>query len=145
MSEDNMIEMNHAIIEQCPDAMIFADLPGEIRLWNAAAERIFGFSKEEALGASLDIIIPEGFREAHWRGFERAIADRVTKYIGQSLPTKSLRADGSTIYVELSFSIVLSSVGYVLGSLSSARDITVRFEKEREYRNRLKDFENDSK
>lgn len=141
---DNLPEMNEAIIEQCPDAVIFADLKGIIRVWNTAAERIFGFSKEDALGASLDIIIPEPFRQAHWQGFDRAIADRLTKYVGQSLPTKAVRADGSTIYVELSFSILLDAAGEALGALSMARDITERFEQDRKNRKRLAELEQDA-
>ena len=134
-------EMNKAIIEQCPDAIIFSDLDGIIRVWNVAAENIFGFSKEGAIGASLNIIIPESFRESHWKGFDRAIADSATKYVGQSLPTKALCSDGSLIYVELSFSIVLDATNVVRGVLSTARDITIRFEKERQNRHRLKELE----
>lgn len=135
-------KMNELIVEQCPDAIIFADLEGIIRIWNTAAEQVFGFSKEEAIGSSLDIIIPEPFRKAHWRGFERAIADGATKYTGRSLPTKSLRADGTTIYVKLGFSIILDSTGSVLGALSTARDITVRFKQEQKNQKRLEELEN---
>jgi PAS domain S-box-containing protein len=116
--------------------VIFADLEGRIRVWNEAAARVFGFSNEQALGESLDIVIPERFRAAHWRGFERAIADRVTKFVGQALPTRSARADGTQIYVELSFAIVLDAKGVVVGALAHARDITERFEKERAERRR---------
>lgn len=145
MTVETNSTVNAAIVEQCPDAIIFSDLEGIIRVWNVAAEQIFGFVKKDAIGSSLDIIIPEAFRKAHWQGFERAIADRVTKYVGQSLPTKSVRADGSTIYVELSFSIVLDAGGAVLGVLSTARDITARFELERENRRRMKALESRSK
>lgn len=129
-------ELADMLIEQSPDAIIFADLAGLIRVWNAAAERTFGFSKSEAFGKSLDIIIPERFREAHWRGFERAIAERVTKYVGRSLPTRSMRSDGKAIYVELSFAIVLGQNGSVVGCLAHARDITERFEKQQAERKR---------
>lgn len=123
--------LQELLIEQSPDAVIFADSAGIIRVWNAAAERIFGFTKSAALGANLNIIIPERFREAHWRGFKRALAERTTKYAGQSLPTKAVRSDGTQIYVELTFAIVIDAKGDVLGALAHARDITKRFEKER--------------
>jgi len=77
------------LVNQSPDADIFADLSGIIRVWNSAAERIFGFSSDMAIGARLDIIIPEPFREPHWRGFNRAIADAVTQFEGQALPTRA--------------------------------------------------------
>lgn len=124
-------DLQELLIEQSPDAVIFADSAGMIRIWNAAAERIFGFTKNDALGANLNIIIPERLRDAHWRGFERALAERTTKYAGQALPTKAVRSDGSQIYVELTFAIVIDAKGDVLGALAHARDITKRFEKER--------------
>ncbi|MDZ7729533.1 MAG: PAS domain S-box protein [Dehalococcoidia bacterium] len=122
------------LIEQAPDAVIFAGTDGTIQAWNAAAERIFGHSAADALGQSLDLIIPENFREAHWTAYDRALGDRVTKYAGQSLATKSMRADGEQIYVELSFAIVLDDDGNSIGALAQARDITERFQQERKTR-----------
>ncbi|MBV1932808.1 MAG: PAS domain S-box protein [Porticoccaceae bacterium] len=135
------IDFANLLVNQSPDAIIFADLSGVIRVWNTAAERIFGFSADVAIGASLDIIIPESFREAHWQGFNRAIADSVTKFVGQALPTKALRADGTEFYVELSFAIILDKEGKPLGSVAHARDIDERFIKERANRRRLKELE----
>ena len=132
-------DLQELLIEQSPDAVIFADSAGMIRIWNAAAERIFGFTKNDALGANLNIIIPERLRDAHWRGFERALAERTTKYAGQALPTKAVRSDGSQIYVELTFAIVIDTKGNVLGALAHARDITKRFEKERADRQNLQE------
>ncbi|MEQ8160187.1 MAG: PAS domain S-box protein, partial [Smithellaceae bacterium] len=132
-------DLQELLIEQSPDAVIFADSAGMIRIWNAAAERIFGFTKNDALGANLNIIIPERLRDAHWRGFERALAERTTKYAGQALPTKAVRSDGSQIYVELTFAIVIDAKGDVLGALAHARDITKRFEKERADRQNLQE------
>jgi PAS domain S-box-containing protein len=127
------------IVEQAPDATIFADLEGVIRVWNAAAERLFGHSAAEALGETLDLIIPERFREQHWTGYDRALADRDTKYRGQLLATRSVRKDGGTIYVELSFSILTDAAGNALGVLAQARDITERFERERAQRQAARD------
>ena len=129
------------LVEQSPDAIVFADKAGTIRVWNMAAERIFGFTESDALGANLNIIIPERLREAHRRGFERALAEHTTKYAGKALPTRALRSDGSQIYVELSFAIILDAKGGVLGALAHARDITERFEKERADRTRLQELE----
>lgn len=125
---ENVFEM---IVCNHPDAIIFADTKGTIRIWNLAAERIFGFSQEQAIGSSLDIIIPKALLDAHHSGFEHAMREGRTKHVGKSLPTKSLHADGSTIYVELGFSIVLDSAGNVIGALSSARDITEKYRQER--------------
>ncbi len=134
----NLAEM---LVEQSPDAIIFADKTGIIRVWNTAAVRIFGFTASDALGANLNLIIPERLRDAHWRGFERALAEHTTKYAGQALPTRALCSDGNQKYVELSFAIVLDAKGDVLGALAQARDITERFEKERLNRKRLQELE----
>jgi PAS domain S-box-containing protein len=131
MTNDNLPALLHA---QAPDAVIYAGTDGVIQAWNAAATTMFGFSSEEALGQSLDLIIPERFRDAHWKGFERALADGTTKYSGQALPTRSARKDGTTIYVELTFAIIKDASGSVIGALAHARDITERFLKEREQR-----------
>ncbi len=140
-SVTQMPPLAELLIDQSPDAIVFADTAGTICVWNAAAERIFGFSASDALGKTQEIIIPERFRDAHRRGFERALAERRTRYAGQALPTRALRADGTQIYVELTFSIVLDAEGDVLGALAHARDITDRFQKERAARKRLQELE----
>jgi PAS domain S-box-containing protein len=130
-----------SLVQQAPDAMIFAGSDGVIRVWNPAAERIFGFTAEAAIGQDLNIIIPENLRDKHWEGYDRALAAGDTKYRGQSLPTKALKADGSTIYVELSFAIIHGSAGDVIGAMAQARDITERFERDRTTRRRLRELQ----
>jgi PAS domain S-box-containing protein len=134
-------QMARLILDQAPDAVIFADTDGVIREWNAAAERIFGHSAGEAIGQSLDIIVPERFREAHWKGFDRALGEGQTQYEGQALPTRSMRKDGADIYVELTFAIISDSEGSVIGALAHARDITERWAKERAQRQRMQELE----
>jgi PAS domain S-box-containing protein len=129
-----------AITEQNPDAVIYADNEGIIRVWNAAAERIFGYPAREALGEDLNIIIPERFRDQHWTGYDRALGDKKTKYAGRSLPTRAQMKDGTQIFVELSFAIVVVD-GEAVGALATARDITERFERERADRQKMRDLE----
>lgn len=129
------------IVEEAPDALIFADRDGAIRVWNAAAERIFGFSAAEAVGQSLDLIIPEAFRDRHWTGFDRALADGDTKYRGQVLPTRATRKEGGDFYVELSFAMLHGADGAIVGALAQARDITERFESDRAMRRRVRELE----
>ena len=140
MAGDGTINFER-IVSEAPDALIFADREGVIRTWNGAAERIFGFTASDALGQSLDLIIPEAFRENHWRGFDRALADGDTKYRGQVLPTRATRAAGPDIYVELSFAMLHGPGGDVTGALAQARDITERFERDRTMRRRLRELE----
>ncbi|HEY4668189.1 MAG TPA: PAS domain S-box protein [Tepidiformaceae bacterium] len=129
------------LLEQAPDAVVFAGTDGMIQTWNAAAEAMFGYPAGEAIGQSLDIIIPEAFRDAHWKGFDRALEAGDTKYRGRALPTKANRAGGETFYVELSFAIVHDGSGAVIGALAHARDITARFEQDRTTRRRLRELE----
>lgn len=130
-----------AIVDQAPDAIIFADRDGSIRIWNRGAERIFGYSAAEALGASLDLIIPERFRRAHWEGFRRAIETGGTKYTGRVLTTRSAHRDGSKLYVDLSFGLVRDDGGAILGALAIGRDTTARYLAEAELRSRLATLE----
>ena len=129
------------LLDQGPDAVIFAGTDGLIAYWNAAAERIFGHTSDAAMGQSLDIIIPEQYREAHWTAYDRALADGDTKYRGQSLATRSVRADGEKIYVELSFGIIKDAAGASIGAIATARDITERFTADREMRRKLRELE----
>ena len=134
-------ELASWLIEQSPDAMIYSDIQGRVRVWNAAASKMFGFSAEQAIGQSLDIIIPEKLRKAHWRGFDAAIAAGVTKHSGKPMPTKALRADGSDFYTEMGFALIFNNQGEVVGTVAQARDITERFEKGRAERQRLQELE----
>lgn len=130
-----------ALVQQAPDGIIFADREGVIRLWNAGAQVIWGYPAAEAIGRSLDLLIPERFREAHWTGFRRAIAEGKTKYMGQVLPTRSVRKDGTTIYLDLTLAIVRAESGEVTGAMAIARDITQRRTQEKELRDRLAELE----
>lgn len=135
------LKMARLLLDQAPDAVIFAGPDGLIQEWNAAAEALFGHAASDAIGKSLDLIVPERFREAHWRGFERALGEGDTKYRGQALPTRSMRKDGSDVYVELTFAIVHDTDGKVIGALAHARDITERWTHDREQRQRLRELE----
>jgi PAS domain S-box-containing protein len=113
-------DLNRAIVEQAPDAVIFADREGVIRLWNARAEAVFGYTASEAIGQSLDLIIPEHLRAAHWRGYRAAIAAGRTRHGGKAMLTRATHKDGSKVYLEVAFGIVSTPRG-VLGALATAR------------------------
>jgi PAS domain S-box-containing protein len=87
-------EILAALVERADDAVIVADAGGAIRYWNAAAERMFGYSGEDAIGASLDLIIPEKMRARHWEGYWRVMATGQTSYAGRMLAVPAQRADG---------------------------------------------------
>lgn len=111
-----------AILEQCADAIIYADREGHIQLWNAAAERIFGFNSAQVLGQRLDIMIPERLRAPHWAGYRAAMAIGKTKHSGKPMLTKALHQSGATVYVEMSFAVVTDPELGPLGSVAIARE-----------------------
>jgi PAS domain S-box-containing protein len=129
-----------ALLEQSPDAVIYAGRDGMIAFWNESAERVFGHKAADAMGQSLDLIIPEEFRERHWTAYDKALEVGDTKYRGQALATKSMRADGTSIYVELGFAMVHDASGATIGAMAVARDITERFNRDRETRRELRDL-----
>lgn len=119
------------IVQQTSDALIYADRQGNIQRWNPAASALFGFSREEALGQSLDLIIPEHLREPHWRGFNTAMQNGQLKLSGKPTLTRALHRDGHKIYVEMTFALVKNQQAEVQGSVSMARDVTARVEAEK--------------
>lgn len=109
------------ILQQAGDALIYADRQGIIRVWNAAAEHLFGFTADEAIGQSLDLIIPEKLRAAHWRGFDAAMASGQTKHAGAPTRTRALTKGGEVIYAEMTFSLVKDEASGDMGSVAMAR------------------------
>jgi PAS domain S-box-containing protein len=112
------------IVEQVADAIIYADTEGIVGAWNGAAERLFGYSKSEAIGQNLDLIIPTTLRVAHWKGFRLAMARGATQHDGRPTVTRAVTRSGEKIYVEMSFAVVLSPDGKPLGAVAIARDAT---------------------
>ena len=103
------------------EATIFADREGIIREWNPGAASLFGFAALEAIGQSLDVIIPEHLREAHWKGYHRAIAAGQTRSGGKPMLTRAVHRDGSRLYIDVAFGIVSDAHGHVLGARATAR------------------------
>jgi PAS domain S-box-containing protein len=119
------------IVEQTTDALIYADRDGVILRWNQAATALFGFSSAEALGQSLDLIIPEHLRAPHWAGYRAAMASGSTRLAGRPSLTRAVRKDGNKLYVEMTFAVVRDDAGAVVGSVAIARDVTERVQRER--------------
>lgn len=117
-----------AIAEQLPDALIFADRAGLIRHWNAGAAAVFGFSAAQALGQSLDLIIPEHLRAAHWAAYRRAIDSGCTRGGNKVRTTRALHQDGRRLYVDFSFGLVRDAQGTVLGSVALGREVTQAYQ-----------------
>ena len=123
-------DLDGAIIESAADAIIFADRSGTIRRWNRAASALFGFTEEEALCQSLDLIVPDDLRAAHWRGFDAAMKIGALKLDGHPTLTRATRKGGQKLYVEMTFALIVTR-GVAEGAVAVARDVTERVLREK--------------
>ena len=129
------------IIEGAQDAIIFADKEGIIRLWNSGAEAIFGYSAKEAIGETLDLIVPEKLREKHWEGYRKVMDTGVTKYGSDVLSVPALKNDNSRLSVEFTIVLLKDDNGKPQGTAAIMRDMTERWQKEKELKKRLAELE----
>jgi len=129
------------VLEALGDAVVICDGDGEIRFWNAAAERLFGFTPAEALGSSLDLIIPKRLRELHWTGFDKAIATGQTRYAHDVLHVPATHKDGRALSIAFTVGLLLGPERKVTGLVAVIRDDTKRFAEERDLRKRFAELE----
>ncbi|AMV72886.1 PAS domain-containing protein [Desulfuromonas sp. DDH964] len=141
MPETLPLTVYQEIIDQAPDAVLLADREGKIRLWNRGAELLFGFSAAEALGQSLDLIIPERLRGRHWDGYHRVMASGETRYGTDLLAVPAQHRDGRKLSCEFSIVMLKDNAGKVLGIASLMRDATARWQKEKELLARIAELE----
>jgi PAS domain S-box-containing protein len=120
----NSLDLFRLVVERAPDGIIFADREGVIQIWNSAAAELFGHLPEEAVGRTLDIIIPEHLRHAHWEGFGKAVATGHTKHGTDAMKTRAIHKAGHKLYVNLAFSVVKYREGKVIGAMATARPFT---------------------
>jgi PAS domain S-box-containing protein len=129
------------IVDQSSVAIIFGDREGIIRLWNTGAETMFGWTAGEAIGKSMDMIIPEKHRERHWEGYSRVMESGVTKYGHNVLAVPALTKDGRRISVEFNVVLLKDAEGRVLGIAATMQDVTARWERDKALRARLAELE----
>ena len=127
-----------ALLHSASDAIIATDREGNITFWNPGAERIFGFTAGEAVGQSLDIIIPENLRARHWSGFRHTMETGTSRYgHGDLLSVPGLTRDGVRISVEFTIVLLRNGAQETTGTVAVMRDVTKRFEEVRELKRRL--------
>jgi len=134
------IDLNQ-LVAGAGDSIIVADPQGAIVLWNKASERIFGFTEAEALGKSLDLIIPERQRQRHWDGYDKTMETAVTRYGTSLLKVPALHKEGRTLSIAFTVSLLQSPDGKVTGIVAFVRDETERFAEDRKLRARLNEAE----
>ena len=129
------------LVAAAGDAIIVADPEGVIRLWNPAAERIFGFIAGEAVGQSLDLIIPERFRARHWTGYREVMRTGRTRYGSDVLRVPAVHKDGRRLSIAFTVALLSAPDGRIRGIGAIVRDETARWEEEQTLRRRLAELE----
>ena len=132
-----MNRLLNQLVNNAPEAILISDREGIIRFWNSGAEQMFGHTAAEAVGQSLDLIIPENLRSRHWEGYGRVMASGETKYKTGLLSSPGIRKDGSRVSLEFSMVLLHDEAGNMEGCASIMRDITERWKKEKELKERL--------
>lgn len=142
MNEDGILhELAPRIIEESTlDAVIYADRSGAIRLWNDAATELFGYSAEEAVGQSLDLIVPEKHRKAHWTGWDRVMETGRTKYGKDPLSAPGMTKHGKRVSLEFSIVMLKDTGGKVEGVAAIMRDVSKRWERDRKMIEELREL-----
>lgn len=141
MNNFNKQELCHSIVQQAPDAILFSDREGIIRLWNRGCELVFGFTEAEALGQSLDLIIPEKLRARHWEGYFQVMQTGVSAYGSKLLSVPALHKDGRQLSCAFSIVMLKDESGTPTGVASIMRDNTAAFEREKEQNKRIAQLE----
>jgi PAS domain S-box-containing protein len=129
------------LVQAIGDAVVVADASGSINLWNPAAERLFGFTQPEALGNSLDLIIPERLRERHWTGYRKTMSSGETRYGREVLRVPAVHKDGRALSIAFTVGLLHGPQRETTGIVAVIRDETARFAEERSLRKRLVELE----
>ena len=131
----------HQLVAAIGDAVIAADASGAITLWNPGAARMFGYTEEEALGQSLDLITPERLRNRHWEGYHKSMATGTTKYGNDLLRVPATHKDGRAMSIAFTVAMLFGTDGKVSAIVAIIRDETIRFNDERALKKRVVELE----
>ena len=123
------------------DGVIVCDAAGAITFWNDAATRIFGFTAADALGQSLDMIIPERQRQRHWDGYNKTMATGETRYGNDLLRVPALHKEGKPLSIAFTVAMLYKPDGQVSSIIAVVRDDTARWSEERALRARVRELE----
>ncbi|MEO8022198.1 PAS domain-containing protein [Polaromonas sp.] len=129
------------LVEAVGDAIVASDASGAITLWNPAAQRMFGFTEKEALGQSLDIIIPQRQQQRHWDGYQKTMATGQTKYGNDVLRVPAVHKDGHGLSIAFTVALLYTPDKRVAAIVAVIRDETARFAEDRNLRKRLMELE----
>ena len=130
-----------ALVQAIGDALIVSDVEGRVVVWNAAAERLFGWTEAEALGQRMDMIIPERLRKRHWEGYDKSMQTGETRYAHDVLRVPAVDKSGRSMSIAFTVFMLFGLDGKPSACGSVIRDETERFTQDRELRKRVADLE----
>jgi PAS domain S-box-containing protein len=134
------VDLN-VLVSAVGDAVVVSDASGAITLWNKAAERLFGYTEAEALGQSLDLMIPERMRQRHWDGYQKTMETGITRYGTEVLQVPAIDKAGRSFSIAFTVALLYTPDNKVSGIAAVIRDDTRRFEKDRAQRKRISELE----
>jgi PAS domain S-box-containing protein len=129
------------LLKAIGDGVVVADAGGDIIFWNGAAERIFGFTEQEAIGKSLDLIIPERQRQRHWDGYHKTMDTGQTRYGHDLLRVPALHKEGRPLSIAFTVAMLYTPEHKVSAIVAIVRDETQRWSDERDMRKRIAELE----
>jgi PAS domain S-box-containing protein len=135
--------MYQRLVDDSPEATVVADAEGVIQYWNASAETLFGHSAAEAVGKTLDLIIPEPQRQRHWAGYREVMRSGQTRYGRDLLAVPALHKDGARLSIEFHVVLLRDATGRITAIAALIRDVTARWERDRALQHRLRALEAD--
>ncbi|MDH4061022.1 MAG: PAS domain-containing protein [Aquincola sp.] len=130
-----------AVVGAIGDAVIVSDVHGRVIVWNASAQRMFGWTEAEAMGQRMDIIIPERLRQRHWEGYDKSMATGKTRYAHDVLRVPAVDKSGRAMSIAFTVFMLYGPDGQVNACGSVIRDETDRFAQDRALRKRVADLE----
>lgn len=130
-----------ALVNESAEAIVVTGTDGNIQLWNKGATRIFGFSADDAIGASLDLIIPEKLRRRHWDGYHNTMTTGYTRYGDKLLSVPALHKDGHRLSIEFSVALLRDESDQIVGISAIMREVSERREAEKALRTKLAELE----
>lgn len=138
ITDDLLAQLAHDL----PDALIIADAAGRVAFWNSAAEELFGWPAADAMGQSLDLIIPERLRERHWTGYTRVMESGQSEYSDRLLEVPARHRDGHTISIAFKVALLTEPEDrQPFGIAAVLRDDTARWEEQRRLREQVASLE----
>jgi PAS domain S-box-containing protein len=141
MTDLDVTALAAQLLATTKDGLVIADPVGTIVYWNHGAADMFCHPPSEALGASLDLIVPEGFRARHWEGYANTMRTGQTSYADRVLAVPAAHRDGHRLSIEFRVTLLGDDPIHPAAIGAVIRDVSERWDRDRRIRTRLAELE----